>query len=116
MIVLVCGSRDWDDVPAIQRAIDALDRNAIVVHGGAIGTDKNAGHFATQRGLFVAEMRVKGQHWDRYGKRAGPARNHAMLDLGVDLVLAFQRKGSKGTQSTIDEARRRGIPVEVHAA
>jgi len=116
VIALFCGSRDWDDVPAITAAIDRLPDNAIVVHGGAIGADKNAGHFATKRGLFVAEVPVKPAHWDRYGRRAGPARNHAMLDLGVQLVVAFQRKGSRGTQSTIDEARRRGIPVEVHAA
>jgi hypothetical protein len=37
-----------------------------------------------------------------------------MLDTKPDLVLAFQRDGSRGTQHTIDEARKRGIPVEVH--
>jgi hypothetical protein len=36
-----------------------------------------------------------------------------MLDDEPDRVLAFQRNGSRGTQHTIDEARRRGIPVEV---
>jgi hypothetical protein len=39
-----------------------------------------------------------------------------MLDTGPDLVLAFQRNGSRGTQHTIDEARARGIPVEVFTA
>jgi hypothetical protein len=37
-----------------------------------------------------------------------------MLDLAPGLVIAFHADGSRGTQDTIDEARRRGIPVEVH--
>ena len=116
MKVLVCGSRDWADISAIKNAIYGLPTGAIVIHGGAIGADKNAGHFATRRGLFVAEVPVKGQHWELYGHGAGPARNCAMLDLRPDLVLAFQRNCSRGTQHTIDEAHRRGIPVEVHTA
>jgi hypothetical protein len=55
-------------------------------------------------------------NWKHYGKAAGYIRNLAMLDTGPDLVLAFQRNGSRGTQHTIDEARRRGIPVEVFTA
>jgi ABC-type Fe3+-hydroxamate transport system substrate-binding protein len=42
-------------------------------------------------------------------------RNAAMLDLQPDLVIAFSN-GSPGTNSTMTEARRRGIPVEVHSA
>jgi len=52
----------------------------------------------------------------RNGNGAGHARNRAMLDLRPDLVISFQRNGSRGTQGTIDEARRRGIDVEVHEA
>jgi hypothetical protein len=54
--------------------------------------------------------------WKQYGKRAGILRNLQMLDQRPDLVLAFQRNGSRGTQHTIDEARKRGIAVEVHTA
>lgn len=54
--------------------------------------------------------------WRRYGKRAGPRRNRTMLDRCPDLVIAFQRNGSRGTQDCVDEARRRGIAVEVHEA
>lgn len=42
------------------------------------------------------------------------SRNLAMLDEKPDLVIAFQINGSAGTQHTIDQARKRGIPVEVH--
>lgn len=51
-------------------------------------------------------------YWDLYRKRAGFLRNCAMLDLEPDLVIAFTT-GSPGTQLTINEARKRGISVEV---
>lgn len=51
--------------------------------------------------------------WESFGQRAGYLRNLAMLQLEPDLVIAFTN-GSPGTQHTIDEARRRGIPVEIH--
>ena len=51
--------------------------------------------------------------WDTYGKQAGFIRNIQMLDEKPDLVIAFQKNASRGTQHTINEARKRGIPVEV---
>lgn len=116
MKVLICGSRDWKDTAAIRARVNALPDDTIVIEGGAVGADANARHFAEQRGLFVADMAVRSSHWRRHGKGAGHKRNHAMLDLGPDLVIAFQRNASNGTQGTIDEARRRGVAVEVHSA
>lgn len=116
MIILACGSRDWTDTPAIRDRIAELPDGTIVIEGGAVGADSNVRHFAVARGLFVAEVRCEPRHWSMYNLAAGFFRNCAMLDLRPDLVIAFQRKGSRGTQSTIDEARRRGIPVEVHVA
>lgn len=114
--VLICGSRDWTDAAVIRERIADLPDGSIVIEGGAQGADASARRFAESRDLFVAEVRVTEHHWHRYGKSAGHKRNHAMLDLGPDLVIAFQCNGSRGTQGTIDEARRRGIPVEVHVA
>jgi hypothetical protein len=54
--------------------------------------------------------------WKSYGRSAGARRSLAMLDEEPDLVLAFHRRGSRGTAITVHEARRRGIPVEVIAA
>lgn len=51
--------------------------------------------------------------WEKYGKRAGPLRNEAMIAAGADLVLAFPLPGGKGTQHTIRLAREAGIPVRV---
>jgi hypothetical protein len=40
-------------------------------------------------------------------------RNTAVLDA-ADRLVAFQMNGSAGTRDTIDKARERGMPVELH--
>jgi hypothetical protein len=112
MRVLVCGSRDWGDGLAIYRRLCDLPGGSVVVHGGARGADATAGKAADILGY---DVEVFPADWDRYGKRAGFLRNVAMLETGPGLVLAFQSNNSRGTQHTINEARKRGIPVEVHA-
>lgn len=114
--VLICGSRDWKDVDAVTDRVAQLPHDAIVIEGEADGADAAACVAAEHRGLFVAAVAVKGPHWRKYGRSAGHKRNAAMLALGPDLVVAFQRNGSRGTQGTIDRARELGIEVEVHAA
>lgn len=113
MLVLFCGSREWTDRGAIEREMDALPPGAIVIAGGAKGADIMAETAARERGLHVAVVKPD---WNRYGRKAGILRNLAMLALRPDRVVAFQRDGSSGTQHTIDEAGRRGIPVRTFLA
>lgn len=112
MRVLVCGSRGWHDRDRIARRICELPPSdeTMVVHGAARGADRIAEQEAQKAGLFVEPHPAD---WERYGKRAGIVRNLEMLDSGIDLVIAFHDGRSTGTQHTIDEARRRGIPVEI---
>lgn len=111
--VLVCGSRDWSDIHAIRLALVALDPHTTIIHGAAPGADTIAGWLAHDFGFTVEAFPAD---WKRYGKRAGFLRNVAMLDTRPTLVLAFQKNGSRGTQHTIDEARKRDIPVVVKSA
>ncbi len=111
MRVLVCGSRDWDDIHAIRIRFVVLYGATVFIHGGAPGADRIAGFLAEDFGFTVREFPA---NWDNYGKTAGILRNLQMLDECPDLVLAFQRNHSRGTQHTIVTARRRDIPVEVH--
>jgi hypothetical protein len=111
--VLVTGSRDWTDYEPIFDRLSACDAGTVVIEGGAPGADRLASHAAWN--LRLDHQRFPAD-WKKYGKAAGPIRNLAMLDESPDLVIAFQRNGSRGTQHTVDEARKRGIPVEVHAA
>jgi len=111
MKVLVCGSREWIDYPAVRDRLARLPGDTEIIHGGASGADfwakLSARHLGLPEQAFPAD-------WRTHGKRAGILRNLQMLDECPDLVIAFQVNGSRGTQHTIDEARRRGIPVEVH--
>lgn len=113
--VLVCGSRDWPHPAEIEAVLAGLYRTsdglAEIIHGAARGADRIAADCARSLGLAVTAFPAD---WDRYGKRAGFLRNLQMLDQAPDLVIAFQWNGSRGTQHTIDEARRRGIDVEVY--
>lgn len=114
MKVLICGSRDWTDVAAVRARVWRLPWDAVVITGMAVGADTLARRFTLERGLWVVDVPCRDEHWRHHGKSAGHKRNHVMLDLGPELVIAFQWDGSSGTQGTIDEARRRGIDTEVH--
>ncbi len=114
--VLVCGSRNWaDGSPERYRALkDRLSQqdvlSAIVIHGNAKGADRMAEAVCVENNVHTAKVEPR---WRGFGKEAGYLRNCAMLDLQPDLVIAFTT-GSRGTQLTINEARKRGIPVEIH--
>ena len=108
--VLVAGSRSWQNLHKIRMRLLRLPATATIVHGGAPGADRAAGWLAEDFGFQVEEHPAD---WEKHGKRAGFLRNVEMLDSGVDLVLAFWDGESRGTKHTIDEARKRGIPVEI---
>ena len=111
MRVLVCGSRTWANARVIITRLDQLPDGAAIIEGGAPGADSIAGAYANSRGLPHVMVPA---NWTMYGKAAGPIRNGWMLDLQPNLVIAFQHNSSRGTQNTIDQARQRGIPVEIH--
>lgn len=117
MRVVVCGSRDWTDFECIQVALidlEDLGEPIEIIHGACpTGADHYADIVADALGFTVRRFPAD---WKTHGKAAGPIRNREMLNLLPDRVLAFQRNGSRGTQGTINEARRRGIPVEVFDA
>lgn len=110
--VLICGSRTWKDRAAVERVIFALDRDTIVVHGGAQGADALADEAALLWGLT---RRVYPADWNRHGREAGPIRNQQMLDLeDIVRVIAFRMPGeSRDTDDMVRRARAAGIPVEV---
>ena len=110
MMVLVCGSVEWQDWQPIQTALAMLPPGSIVMHGAARGADRIAGSIARKLGF---EVRAYPALWRRYGRGAGLIRNAEMIALGPELVLAFQLNQSRGTQHTIDLARKAGIPVLV---
>jgi hypothetical protein len=109
--VLVTGSRTWTDEHAIHDRLLRCPAGTVIVHGQAKrGADAIADRQAKLLGL---EVDPHPADWERHGRKAGPIRNREMLDSGIDLVLAFWDGMSRGTKDCIEEAQRRGIPVEV---
>ncbi len=123
MKVIVCGDRHWKDYRKIRARLSKLPKSAIVIHGGATGADA----YAESEAEFLGMLRIRVRaHWvhskscgskcdEVIGKRAGPIRNHKMLDLEPDLVLAFHSdlESSKGTRHMVTIARKAGVQVEV---
>ena len=116
MVVLICGSRNFDDPAQIASRIEDLPIDTLVIHGGAKGADIIAGAYSESRGLPVKVFPAK---WSSFGKRAGFVRNSAMLEQGQpDLVIAFVRNpaNSPGTANMVLQALCAGVEVEVHIA
>lgn len=110
--MLCCGSRDWNEPLPIYRRIALLPEDAEIIHGGAIGADTLAAVYAESIGLVVHPPFLP--DYKRYGPKVAPImRNRRMLDEEPALVIAWWDGSSTGTKDTIDEAGRRGIPVEV---
>lgn len=113
MKVLCCGSRDWQRPDVVYDRLKELPRGTIVMHGRARGADMMVDTAARSLGLHVE---VHPADWNEYGRSAGIRRNLTMLATRPALVIAFHLNGSTGTQHVIDEAVKRGIPLEVYSA
>lgn len=116
--VLVTGSRDWPDALTVHRALSELLRehgSLTVVHGACpTGADSLAAQWVAQAVRQSPGSVVEEPHpadWEQHGRKAGPFRNQHMVDLGADLVLAFQVGDSRGTADCIRRAEKAGIPV-----
>lgn len=111
--VLVCGDRNWIDIPTIRSELSRLPSDTVIIHGDARGADRLGGYVAGQLGMPVVPFPAD---WNQYGKAAGPIRNVRMLTEGKpDLVLAFHPdlRASKGTAHMVRIAKEAGIEVRV---
>jgi hypothetical protein len=113
MRVLVTGSRDWSDEAAVCTTLTELLRLAdriTVVHGACpTGADAIAHRWASDTPGATPEPHPA--DWS-IGKKAGPLRNQAMVDLGADVCLAFPVGESRGTRDCMRRAEAAGIPVQ----
>lgn len=114
--VLICGSRDWQDVEAIRRFMRSLPPGTLLIEGGAHGADFIAKFLARQMGN-ISEVKEFPADWERYGRAAGAIRNGQMLVKGKPhLVVAFHEdlNRSKGTKDMVAKARAAGVRVLVN--
>ncbi len=107
---LVCGGRDFDNAELVDRALSFL-RNKhpdfTLVHGACRGADLLAAGWAKRNGITDEPHPAD---WS-LGRKAGPLRNKAMLESGIDGVIAFP--GGRGTQNMLQIARDNNTPVWV---
>lgn len=113
MRVLVCGGRDFNDLPFLDETMDRLHAEhkfTCVITGCAKGADLMAQFWAGFNGIPVD---VYVARWETEGRAAGPKRNQRMIDEGKpDLIVAFP-----GGRGTADMARRaRAARVDVISA
>lgn len=124
MIVLVTGSRNFDDQPHICRVLDFVwacaqsGNETLVVRHGLNGLVDLAAHKWAVRRHNDGERVIPDPHpaqWGVYGRRAGVIRNTAMVAAGgVDICLGFDRGNSTGTADCLAKARAAGIPTWFH--
>lgn len=113
MIVLICGSRDWNDFETMKKFIDTLPVDTTIVEGDCKGADKIGGYLANKRGLKVIREPAK---WTKFGEYSGPLRNNAMIHMyEPNLVVAFHNdiQHSKGTKNMLAIAKLCKIQTQI---
>ena len=110
--ILVCGGRDFDDRNLLFEVLDGVVKgkdDVEIVSGHAKGADTLAEEYAAENGIILS---VFAPDWKKYGKAAGTMRNKDMLDYISEeepVVVAFWNGKSKGTENSIETARKMGI-------
>lgn len=107
--IIVCGGRDYNDMRAVYKALDAMAAKGeigMIIHGGAEGADTMAGAWAFQRCVPCLSVPAD---WGQHGKAAGPMRNQKMIEMVVDGVVAFP--GGAGTADLVARAKKASVPV-----
>lgn len=121
--ILVTGSRDWDDIPALRGALNQAiaevqpwSQPVVIVHGACPrGADAQADQWAKEAAdspMYTVTVERHPANWRPAGqldRAAGFRRNAEMVNLGADVCLAFIRGGSRGASHTARLAEEAGI-------
>ncbi len=114
MKLAIVGSRGFDNYDVLVTWANGVfymyhsDKKA-VVSGGAKGADSLGYQYAKDNGL---DYTLFAANWDKHGKSAGFRRNQQIVDA-CDMVLAFWDGKSKGTQDTINKAKKAKKPTVI---
>jgi hypothetical protein len=124
--VVFSGSRDWPNARYILQELKQLDPKVITVLHGAcppkiikgpdgtdvyLGADYMVDQIARKLGFTVEKHPA---NWTELGRKAGPIRNRQMIETGVDMLIAFQKDHSTGTQTAIDYAYERNKLIRLY--
>ena len=99
MKVIIAGTRTFNNYQLLCNTIKELNINIDeIVCGRAKGADALGEKDAKENNIPIKYFLAD---WDKYGKGAGPIRNHQMGDY-ADYLIAFWDKKSKGTLDMIN--------------
>lgn len=114
--ILITGCRYWQPTEQM-RKLFSEEKPTLVIHGTCTGVDTVADVVATEMGI---EVHREYPDWKTHGKRAGPMRNAAMIDVlqrhpGRKIVYAFHQDLSKsrGTKDCMRKAELAGLEVRL---
>ena len=102
LVVMFAGTRDLDAAGLIRKLVYELPPATIVLHGGNGLVDQAVHRFAWERGLIVG---VFNANWRLHGKRGGPMRTEAMVQLAGRVVVVWDGQ-SPGSQRACEYAKK----------
>lgn len=110
MRALVCGGRDYNDIPTLCATMDAIHEKydiSLLINGAASGADYLAECWAKSRNVPFKQFPAD---WKKHGRSAGPIRNKQMINEGKpEIVVAFP--GGRGTADMVQKAKTAGVRV-----
>lgn len=111
MKLAIVGSRIFTDYDYLKDKLEPIKNKVkVVVSGGAKGADTLGERWADEHNI---PKEIYYPDWNKYGKKAGFLRNKIIVDKS-DAVVAFQVDSSKGTQHTIELAKKENKKVKVY--
>ena len=122
IIIIVAGSRDFNDYELLKREVLNIDKYdnrpkeyVKIISCCARGADSLGERFAKEFGL---EIKRFPDDWDGLGKRAGYVRNAEMAKFAVEdysdgMLITFWDGQSKGTKHMIDLANKYHLEVHI---
>ena len=113
MKIIIAGSRTFNDYKKLCKVCDNIlqDQNNIEIVSGAYyrGADKLGEQYAKEKGYKTTRFPAD---WNKFGKAAGPKRNHQMADY-AEALIAFWNGKSRGTQNMIQLSRKYGLKSRI---
>ena len=112
MVVIIAGSRDFNDYETLKSYCDHILINfpdVTIVSGTARGADQLGERYAEERGFKLLRFPAD---WS-LGRNAGHIRNRQMAE-NADALIAFWDGESKGTKNMIETANQLGLLVRTY--
>lgn len=111
VIMIGAGGREFNDVTLFMSVMNPVRHTLnpyMICHGNCTGADKMFGLFAIRYRFSVRSLPAQ---WQKLGKKAGPIRNQALLDLRPKPNVLVAMPGNDGTADMVMRSRMEGLHV-----